>query len=458
MPLTAEERQRLQARLGSQSSSAAVEDEPLDLQPVAQSEEPLDLQPVSSSTAAVNALPVSTQPNIRDILPSAAIDSLLSLSAPFNPITGPIQAMRGLSRIPEPAVMPVLATGGGMAGQATGLPFGATVGSGLGAAGAEIELARRKMAEGVAPIPRELLGRMGTSGAITGGLTLAAAGIPASFRFLTGNKAKIRLGQKALEESANKLVQSTRQGGQLHAPILNMLENESATAWAPMKQVASAIQGEIPSSEVKTAIAARLANSPDRIGAATAILDDLLGDAKAIDAVRLTNLPAEVGKSMSRNGIKGLAARTAQDQLRQDIRNGIADVINARAPEEMKGNVYKAWQQWADYATDRNSLFEYFKVGASPRFPTDKGISLISKAAKERLDNTLNLLSPTERGLLERLQGKSGVDLIRPVLREARKLQVAQRFGSAGKAAAKVAPYVGGAAITAALAKVMGKK
>src|SRR3990167_397139 len=223
---------------------------------------------------------------------------------------------------------------------------------------------------------------------------------------------------------------------------MGTISQESARAWAPMQQVANAIPGDVPLVEVKAALGARLANPRDvgRLQAATSVLDDLITTQPEMTAPQLVDLSTTLSSYVRKAGLKGNQALTFSDIVYTDLKGAVADVLEMRAPQQMKGFVAQAKSLWSNYATDRDALFRYFQPGASANQQTAAGVNLLKRAA-------LGQSSPYEQELLGRFYAASGIDLpesIRPI---AARLMKARQSGERGKTISRVLPWLTGAGL-----------
>ena len=239
---------------------------------------------------------------------------------------------------------------------------------------------------------------------------------PHPIDYLRGNPQAIEEANKGLSQAAHQEVLRFRQRGNLHDQLTTFLHHKAEEAWAPMKQVTASIPNTISVGEIKAAVASRLMNDPARIEAVNLFLDDILeagvmpktGRSAALfqSASDWSDLSSEVGQMMRKAGLQGKAAKSFSDLVKMDLRSGIADVLEAKAPDSMKGLVAEAKFNWGNYAADRDILNKYLAPGAVPNVPTNQGTAFLVKAAKGQLN-------PSEQDFLNRLQGESGIDVVK---------------------------------------------
>jgi hypothetical protein len=140
------------------------------------------------------------------------------------------------------------------------------------------------------------------------------------------------------------------------------------------------------------------------------------------------------------------------DIVYTDLKGAIADVLEVRAPQEMKGFVALAKQQWGQYAADRDALFKFFQPSGVGNQPTAAGVNLLKRAA-------LGQSSPYEADLLSRFKEVSGLDLPEKIKPFAKALLKAKQAGQTGKTIRKYAGYgLVGTGVTGVLRDLFGQR
>lgn len=286
----------------------------------------------------------------------------------------------------------------------------------------------------------------GTRAAIGG----VGAGGRAVGEFLRGSPQRIDQAEKA----AHRLVQSVRSGGKQVRGFFNRLGDQSETAWAPMKQVTAAINDPIEVDTLRQLAAARFSEAPNRLQGVLAVFDDVFREGTSFTASNLADFGSDAGRKLPAAVLRGAKARTQLQQFTADARSIIAEAIEQAAPQEWKGAVGQAKGQWANYAADRDRLFDLFQPGSSPQRETKAGINFLRRAAEGRLNQS-------EQEFLGRLT-QQFPELSEEIARIQKQLGGAIRRGERGRATTQFAKRYGpGASLVgagAALASLFGQR
>ena len=300
---------------------------------------------------------------------------------------------------------------------------------------------------GLATSPETLIPSvMGAKAGVKG----IAAGGRAVGEFLRGSPQRIQQAEKA----AHQLVQSVRQGGPQVRGFFQRLGDQAEKAWAPMKQVTSSIEQPIEVTTLRQLATERFGAEPHRLQGVFAVLDDVFGEGAEFTASNLVDLSSEAGRKLPGMVLRGAKARTQLQQFTADARSVIADAIEQAAPDDLKGAVGQAKTQWANYAADRDRLFQLFQPGSSPQRETKVGINFLRRAAEGQL-------SPSEQEFLGRLT-QQFPELSTEIARIQKQLGGAIRRGAQGQATAQFGKRYGpGASLVGAgavLARIFGQK
>lgn len=269
------------------------------------------------------------------------------------------------------------------------------------------------------------------------------AQLPGPIQFLKGNPKRI---SKA-EQLGHRAIQSLRRGGSRHEKFFDRLHTLAEEAWKPMDDLARSIDGPITVDEVVEAANARFANDPIRANEVSMILKGFAEGRKELLAPELVDISNQIGQRMPKGVLRGATARNQLQQYKSDARSVVADILEAHAPESMRGNVAIAKQNWSVYKADQDRLFRLFQPGAAQNAETKVGISFLKRVAEGKL-------TPSEQEFLAKIQ-QQFPEIAAEFSGVTKQLSRALGIGSFGKTvgreAAKGAALVGGGALLARL-------
>lgn len=262
--------------------------------------------------------------------------------------------------------------------------------------------------------------------------------------FLIGNPRGIEQAERNVGKVGQELVRSIRPNGTLSETFWTGLKKNSEKAWQPMREVTKAIKEPITLDELDTLAQQRFGHDPARLSNVQELIKiasnqpkpprlfDFRGDVIEFpkgtwSAKELDELSSGFGEGMRKTVKTGAQARDSADQLLADARSLIADMIESKAPENMKGLVLKAKSQWASYATDRDTAFRLFRPSAPKEAFTKSGTSALKKVAKETPG------AEDEADFFNRLSQNYGIDMPGQMRPAAEALKKQERIGIAGK-------------------------
>ena len=217
-----------------------------------------------------------------------------------------------------------------------------------------------------------------------------------------------------VERQAHTFIQDLRQGGQLHEPFFERLNQVSDEAWAPMKELAASVDEPTSVNEIVDELNRMFPDDPLRAKEVATIVRGTLGDTmmgqgtmgrvgqrvpgklRALNGPELEQLSSAIGKVTPKSVLKGKLAPNMVQQFRADARSAIANILERKAPEEFKGNAALAKQQWSSYKTIQQKLYDLFVPGGAKEAETTKGVDFFRRAAS-------NTLTQSEKDLVQQI-------------------------------------------------------
>lgn len=263
--------------------------------------------------------------------------------------------------------------------------------------------------------------------------------------FLTGNESGILQAKRKLGESAQSLVHSLRPDGSLAPTFWNNLKVNSEKAWRPMREVIKAVKEPFTMDEVEALAQVKFANDPVKLQNVQELIKiasnqpkpprlfDFRGDVIEFPkgswtAQELDELSSGFGEGMRRIVKQGGQPRDAADQLLADTRSLIADLIEQKAPADMKGMVRQAKAQYSSYKTDVETAFRFFRPAAPKEAFTKSGVSAMKRVSAGQPG------AEDETQFFERFKKNYGIDVIEMLKSSAKNVEIQEKVGAQGKA------------------------
>ena len=196
--------------------------------------------------------------------------------------------------------------------------------------------------------------------------------------FLRGSPKRITQANRATHD----LILSVRQGGTRHEPFFQRLGELADEAWEPMRRVARSIEEPVQLNDVVSTVHQMFPDDPIRVKQVTGVLRALAKKQTAFSGPELVDLSSQIGQRLPKNVLSGRGAARQLQQFKSDARSAIAEVLEQRAPESLKGAVSQAKRQWGSYKADQGKLFDIFKPGAAKEVETKAGVDFVQRVAK----------------------------------------------------------------------------
>lgn len=268
-----------------------------------------------------------------------------------------------------------------------------------------------------------------------------------SIEFLKGSPKRVDASKRATHD----FIQSIRQGGPRHDAFFERMGALADEAWEPMRQVSTSIDEPIHLQEVAEQIARQFPDQPETASQVIQLFRSAAGKQKVFSAPDIVDISSRLGRSLPGNVMKGKAAPRQAQQMIREARSAIGDILEAKAPEHLKGAVGQAKQQWASYKADQAKLFEIFSPGGAKELETKAGVNFVQRAGHGKL-------TQSEKDFLARLQTKFPEinELMQQVIQQSGK---ASSLAEKGRLATRVATgAVGTGAVGTVLGYMLGKR
>lgn len=216
--------------------------------------------------------------------------------------------------------------------------------------------------------------------------------------FLIGNPRGINQAERNLGKAGQELVRSIRPNGTLANTFWKGLKKNAEKAWRPMKEVIRAIKEPITIDDMNALAQTKFANDPVKMNNIQELINiassqpkpprlfDFKGNVIEFPkgtwtADELDELASGFGEGMRKTVKAGSQARDSADQLLAETRSFIADLIESKAPADMKGMVRTAKSQWSSHKADVDTAFRLFRPSAPKEAFTKSGVSAMKKVA-----------------------------------------------------------------------------
>ena len=319
------------------------------------------------------------------------------------------------------------------------------------------------------------LGALGIRGAmkapqvIGSGLRGIGRGIVRTGQVLTGNQAGETQAMSSLTKDVGKFIRSYRYGGENQAAGMKALKSASTDAWAPMKKVIQAIKEPISLDDLSKVAETKFGHDPARLENVKELISmaskqpesptlfDYAG--RQLEKVKnvytpqeLDDLASDFGTSMRKMAKTGKGARDSVDQLLADARSIIADTLEAKAPDDMKGMVQLAKSKWAKYATVRDQFNQVIHPFRGQEDVIGSGGNTLRQAS--RVGKNPGAMDDAET-IAMNIKEMFGIDVVGPLKPSVKALRRQQTIGKVGPA---VGIATGGAGGILGLLNVLNRK
>lgn len=278
--------------------------------------------------------------------------------------------------------------------------------------------------------------------------------------FLKGSPKRIDEANRATHE----VIRQFRQGGAMHDPFFEQMGQLSDKAWAPMKQLANAVDEPTTVGEIIDELNKMYPDDPIRVKEVATMLRGTIHEARSnvgvgsigrtagvpkyFNGPELEQLSSTIGKVVPKGVKQGKMAPTQMHAFRNDARTAISNLLEAKAPSEYKGFASQAKQQWASYKANQQKLYDVLKPSAAKEFETKGGVEFVERAGTGNL-------TQTEKDFLTWMQQEMP-DLAQQLGLRIQQSGKASRFSKAGTFVSKEAAPKG--ALGGALLYLLGRK
>ena len=280
-----------------------------------------------------------------------------------------------------------------------------------------------------------------------GGVDLGKIGLSATKQklgqvgdLLSGSKRALKSASDEIVRTSDKLSLQLMQGGENNPTFWSNLKALRDRAWRPAQKAIESITETVTPDDVDDVVRQMHPNDPERANQVIGVIRDTFNDIRPdikpvklfdqfgkeiatpdkISSYQIADISKRLGGRLSKAVISGKKAGRASDQLVQDSRQALVELIDQKVPADQQGQFRLGKQLYKQYAERRDRIFKLAEPGLTSESSPKDMANLLTKFAEGKA-------TPDDLRLLRRTGKMFGVDLEEFMKPSATGLQKAQR-------------------------------